>query len=264
MYAFDYHKPASLDEALTKLKAGEDAKLLAGGMTLLPTMKQRLAAPSDLIDLSGVKDLAGIGVSGNTVTIGAMTCHADVAASADVKNAIPALAYLAGHIGDPQVRHRGTIGGSIANADPAADYPAGVVGLNAVVETNARKIAADDFFVDLFETALDEGEIIKAVHFSVPDRAGYAKFENPASGYAVVGVFVAQFGKDVRVAVTGAGPSVFRASGLEAALAKDFSPKALAGFKHPADGLNSDMHASAEYRAHLIGVMAARALKAAG
>jgi carbon-monoxide dehydrogenase medium subunit len=264
MYAFDYHRPANLDEALAKLKAGEDAKLLAGGMTLLPTMKQRLAAPSDLIDLSRIDGLTGIAVNGGTVTIGAMTCHADVAASADVKKAIPALAHLAGHIGDPQVRHRGTLGGSIANADPAADYPAGVVGLNATVETNARKISADDFFVDLFETALEDNEIIKAVHFPVPDRAGYAKFENPASGYAVVGVFVAQFGKDVRVAVTGAAPSVFRAAEMEAALAENFSAEAIAAIRVPADGLNGDMHASADYRAHLIGVMAARALKAAG
>ncbi len=264
MYEFDYHRPSSLDEALAKLKDGDDAKLLAGGMTLLPTMKQRLAAPSDLIDLSGIDGLNGIRVNGDTLTIGAMTCHANVAASEDVQKTIPALAHLAGHIGDPQVRHRGTIGGSIANADPAADYPAGVLGLNATVETNARQIAADDFFVDLFETALEEGEIIKAVHFAVPEQAGYLKFENPASGYAMVGVMVAKFGGDVRVAVTGAGPSAIRIAEMETALSGNFTPEAVAGISIPADGLNSDMHASAEYRAHLVTVMAKRAVAAAG
>ncbi|MEL0106774.1 MAG: xanthine dehydrogenase family protein subunit M [Rhodospirillaceae bacterium] len=263
MYNFDYHKPASLDEALALLKDSDDAMVISGGMTLLPTMKQRLASPSALIDLSGISNLSGITLSGNTLTIGAMTCHADVATSADVQKAIPALSHLAGHIGDPQVRNRGTIGGSVANADPAADYPAAVLGLNATIETNTRKIAADDFFVDLFETALDEGEIVTAVHFAVPDQAGYAKFENPASGYAMVGVMVAKYGSDVRVAVTGAGPSAFRAADMEAALAKNFSPDALGGISVSADGLNSDMHASAAYRAHLVTVMAQRAVAAA-
>lgn len=262
MYNFEYHKPANLDDAIAKLKASDDAMVISGGMTLLPTMKQRLASPSDLIDLSGIDGLSGITVSGDTLTIGAMTCHADVAASDDVKKAIPALAHLAEHIGDPQVRNRGTIGGSIANADPAADYPAAVVGLNATIETNARKIAADDFFIDLFETALDENEIITAVHFAVPDKAGYAKFENPASGYAMVGVMVAQYGGDVRVAVTGAGPSAFRASDMESALASNFAADAVANVAVSADGLNSDMHASAEYRAHLVTVMAQRAVGA--
>jgi len=263
MYNFDYHKPTSLDDAVAKLKASEDAVLISGGMTLLPTMKQRLASPSDLIDLSGIDGLSGITHSGDTITIGAMTCHADVAASADVQNTIPALAHLAGHIGDPQVRNRGTMGGSVANADPAADYPAAVLGLNATIETNTRKIAADDFFTDLFETALAENEIITAIHFPVPDQAGYEKFENPASGYAMVGVMVAKFGNDVRVAVTGAGPSAFRIAEMEEALAKNFTPDAIANISIAADGLNSDMHASAEYRAHLIKVMAGRAVSMA-
>jgi len=263
MYNFEYHKPTSLDDALAKLKASDDAMLISGGMTLLPTMKQRLASPSDLIDLSGIDGLSGISRNGDTLTIGAMTCHADVASSAEVKKSIPALAHLAEHIGDPQVRNRGTIGGSIANADPAADYPAAVLGLNATIETNARKIAADDFFIDLFETALEENEIIIAVHFAVPDQAGYAKFENPASGYAMVGVMVAKFGNDVRVSLTGAGPNAVRITDMENALAKNFSPNAVANISVPADGLNSDMHASAEYRAHLVTVMAGRAVKAA-
>jgi len=263
MYNFEYHNPSSLDDALAKLKASDDGMLISGGMTLLPTMKQRLAAPSDLIDLSGIDGLAGVALNGETLTIGAMTRHADVAISPDVLKAIPALAYLAGHIGDPQVRNRGTIGGSVANADPAADYPAGVLGLNATVETNVRKIAGDEFFTDLFETALEENEIITAVHFAVPDKAGYAKFENPASGYAMVGVMVAKFGSEVRVAVTGAGPNAFRIADMEAALAKDFSPNAIANIAVSADGLNSDMHASAEYRAHLVTVMAGRAVSAA-
>ncbi len=194
MYNFDYHKATSLAEAAKLLKGASDGKLLAGGMTLIPTLKQRLANPSDLIDLNAIPDLRGISVSGNTVTVKAMTVHADVETSAAVKKAIPALAVLAGHIGDPSVRHRGTIGGSIANADPAADYPAGIVGLNATVETNERKIAADDFFKGLFETALHPGEIITAVHFAVPDKAGYMKFAHPASGFAVTAVMVAKFG----------------------------------------------------------------------
>jgi carbon-monoxide dehydrogenase medium subunit len=263
MYNFEYHNPSSLDDAIAKLKASDDGMLLSGGMTLLPTMKQRLASPSDLIDLSGIDGLAGVTLKDKTLTIGAMTRHADVAISPDVQKAIPALAYLAGHIGDPQVRNRGTIGGSVANADPAADYPAGVLGLNATIETNARKIAADDFFIGLFETALDENEIITAVHFAVPDQAGYAKFENPASGYAMVGVLVAKFGSDVRVAVTGAGASAFRSADMEAALAKDFTPHAVSNIAVLAEGLNTDMHASAEYRAHLVTVMAERAVAAA-
>jgi carbon-monoxide dehydrogenase medium subunit len=263
MYNFDYHKAKSVAEAAKLVKEASDGKLLAGGMTLIPTLKQRLANPSDLIDLNALPDLRGITVSGNTVTVKAMTIHEDVETSAAVKKAIPALAVLAGHIGDPSVRHRGTIGGSIANADPAADYPAGIVGLNATVETNERKIAADDFFKGLFETALKPGEIITAVHFPIPDKAGYMKFAHPASGFAVTAVMVAKFGANVRVAVTGAGPSVFRVPEMEAALAKSFTPDAVANIKVDPSDLMSDIHASAEYRAHLATVMAKRAVAAA-
>jgi len=264
MYDFAYHRPKTLAEATAALKGKPEARPMSGGMTLIPTLKQRLAKPTDVVDLGGIKELAGIKVEGNAVTIGAMTRHADVATSADVKSNIPALAGLAGHIGDPQVRNRGTLGGSISNADPAADYPAGVVGLGATVVTNNRKIAADEFFKGLFETALEPGEIVTAVSFPVPEKAGYAKFPNPASRYAVVGVFVAKTGGGVRVAVTGAGPAAFRVKEMEAALAKDFSAKALDGIKVAAAGLNSDIHASADYRAHLVGVMAKRAVQAAG
>ena len=233
---------------------------MSGGMTLIPTLKQRLAKPSDVVDLNGIKELAGIKVEGNGVTIGGMTRHADVASSADVKDAIPALAYLAGHIGDPQVRNRGTMGGSVANNDPAADYPAAVVALNATITTNSRKIAADDFFKGLFETALEDGELITAISFPKAEKAGYMKFPNPASRYAMVGVFVAKTGSGVRVAVTGAGPCVFRVKAMEDALAKNFSSDAIKDIKVPADGLNSDIHGSAEYRAHLVTVMARRAV----
>ena len=260
MYNFDYHKAKSLADAAKLLKEKADGKLLAGGMTLIPTLKQRLASPSDLIDLNGLADMRGIALNGSTVTVKAMTIHEDVETSAVVKKAIPALAILAGHIGDRSVRHRGTIGGSIANADPAADYPAGVLGLNATVETNERKIAADDYFKGLFETALKPGEIITAVHFPVPDKAGYMKFAHPASGFAVTGVMVAKFGGTVRVAVTGAGPSAFRVPAMEAALAKNFAPEAVAEIKVDPSPLMSDIHASAEYRAHLVTVMAKRAV----
>ncbi len=264
MYDFNYHRPKSLAEAARLLAGNDEAKLVAGGMTLIPTLKQRLARPTDLVDLAAIAELKGIKRVGDAVVVGAMTPHADVAASAEVKKAIPALAHLADLIGDPQVRNCGTLGGSISNADPAADYPAGVVALGATVVTNNRKIAADEFFTGLFETALEPGEIVTAVSFPIPEKAGYAKFPNPASRYAVVGVFVARTGGGVRVAVTGAGPSVFRSKEMEAALAKDFSPKALDGIKVAAKGLNSDIHASAEYRAHLVGVMAKRAVQAAG
>lgn len=264
MYEFNYHRPKSLAEAANLLAGNAEAKLVAGGMTLIPTLKQRLARPSDLVDLAAIAELKGIKRDGNALVIGAMTPHADVAASAEVKKAIAALAHLADLIGDPQVRNRGTLGGSISNADPAADYPAGVVGLGATVVTNNRMIAADQFFKGLFETALEAGEIVTAVSFPIPENAGYAKFPNPASRYAVVGVFVAKTGGGVRVAVTGAGPSVFRSKEMETALAKDFSPKALDGIKVAPTGLNSDIHASAEYRAHLVTVMAKRAVQAAG
>src|SRR4029079_862566 len=205
------------------LKGKDEARPMSGGMTLIPTLKQRLAKPSDVVDLQGIKDLAGIKVGGNNVTVGAMTRHADVASSADVKKAIPALAYLASHIGDPQVRNRGTLGGSVANNDPAADYPAAVVGLNAVVTTTARKIPADDFFKGLFETALEDGELITSIAFPKVDKAGYMKCATPASRYSMVGVFVPKAGNSVRVAVTGAGSSVFRVKAMEDALAKNFT-----------------------------------------
>ncbi len=261
MHNFSYQRPASLAEA-AKLLSGE-AKLLAGGMTLLPTLKQRLAQPSALVDLGAVAELKGIKAEGGGLTIGAMTTHAEVAHSAEVKRTIPALAVLAEGIGDPQVRNRGTIGGSISNADPAADYPAGLVGLGATVITNKRKIAADDFFKGLFETALGDGEIVTAVSFPKPEKAGYAKFPNPASRYAMVGVMVAKTGGSVRVAVTGAGPSVFRLPEMEKALAGNFSPDAVKSIKVASGNLNSDMHGSAEYRANLVSVMAARAVASA-
>ncbi len=263
MYNFKYQRVASLDDALKAVAAAEDPKILAGGMTLIPTMKQRLAQPSELIDIGGISDLAGIRRDGDALVIGALTRHADVASSEEVKSAIPALAALASHIGDPQVRNRGTLGGSIANADPAADYPAAVVGLNATVKTNQREIAADEFFTGLFETALEEQEIITEVRFPVPEKAAYAKFPNPASRYAVVGVMVSKAKDGVRVAVTGAGSSVFRVEAMEKALSGKFAPEAVAEIKVPDDGLNADIHASAEYRAHLVTVMAKRAVAAA-
>jgi carbon-monoxide dehydrogenase medium subunit len=266
MHDFAYHRPASLADAAKLLKqAGDDGKLMAGGQTLIPTLKLRLAQPAAVIDLGGVKDLGGIKASAGEVTIGAGTTHAAVAASKDVQGKIKALAELAGHIGDRQVRHRGTLGGSIVNNDPAADYPAAVLGLGATVVTNQRKIAADDFFKGLFETALKPGEIVTAVSFPVPEKAAYMKFANPASRFALVGVFVAKTKGGVRVAVTGAGErGVFRAAALEKALGGNFSAKAIEGIAIPPKGLNSDIHASAEYRAHLIGVMARRAVAAAG
>jgi carbon-monoxide dehydrogenase medium subunit len=262
MRDFSYHRPKDVAGAVSALKSATEGKLLAGGMTLLPTLKHRLAAPSDLIDLSGVPGLVGVKVEGRDVVIGAMTCHADVAASAELRKAIPALADLAGGIADPAVRHRGTIGGSIANADPAADYPAGVLGLDATVVTNTRTIAADDFFTGFFSTALEPGEIITSVRFPIPDKAAYAKMRHPASGYAVVGVMVAQRAGAVRVAVTGAGPSVFRVTAMEQALAKRFAVDAIAGITVPPDDLMGDIHCSAEYRADMVGVFARRAVKA--
>ena len=263
MYDFNYLRPASLADA-AKAAAGADAKILAGGQTLLPTMKQRLAQPSDLIDLGAIADLKGIRIDGNNLVIGAMTTHAEVAKSSVVKGAIPALAALADGIGDPAVRNRGTIGGSISNNDPAADYPAGLVGLGATVITNKRKIAAEDFFKGLFETALDPGEIVTAVSFPKPDKAAYMKFPQPASRFALVGVFVSKSGNNVRVAVTGAGSKVFRQTDMEKALAANFSADAIKNVKQSASGLNADIHGGADYRAHLVGVMARRAVAAAG
>ncbi|MEZ2333033.1 xanthine dehydrogenase family protein subunit M [Mesorhizobium sp. RCC_202] len=263
MYAVNYHRATSLADAARQLKTG-DAKLLSGGMTLIPAMRTRLAAPSDLVDVSRLKDLQGVKVSGKTVTIGAATTHYDVAADEKLKKACPALAHMASLIGDPAVRHKGTIGGSVANNDPAADYPAALLALGATVITNKREIAADKFFKGLFETALKDGEIITAVTFTAPAKAAYQKFRNPASRYAIVGVFVAK-GKDgVRAAVTGAGEDgVFRSREVEAALSRTFDASALDGLKIPAKGLMSDLHASADYRANLIAVMAKRAVAAA-
>jgi carbon-monoxide dehydrogenase medium subunit len=261
MYEFTYHRPSSLAEAVALRAGAPDSQYLAGGMTLLPTLKQRLASPTDLIDLAGTPDLTGIEVAGGRVTIGAMTRHAEVAASAAVKGAIPALALLASQIGDAQVRNRGTIGGSVANSDPSADYPAAVVGLGATVRTDRREIAGDDFFQDLFQTALEPGEIIRAISFPVPRRAAYRKFPNPASRYAVVGVFVAEFDQGLRVGVTGAGPCAFRATSIERALARRLDAASVDNAAIDHTRFNSDLHASAEYRGNLVRVMAKRAVQ---
>lgn len=264
MYDFVYQKPSVLADALKLLASDAEAKPLAGGMTLIPVLKQRLNKPSMLVDLANV-GLSGISVAGGKVRIGAMTTHWTVAHSAEVKKAIPALAQLAGGIGDKEVRRRGTIGGSVANDDPTADYPAAVLALDATVQTNARTISADDFFQGMFTTALEPGELITAIEFPVPQKAAYMKFPNPASRYAMVGVFVAKTAAGVRVAVTGAGQNgVFRVKAMEEALTKNFTPAAIANIKIPVDGMNADIHAGAEYRAHLVGVMARRAVEAAG
>ncbi len=265
MYNFEYSKAQSLDDARAKLGATPDSKLLAGGMTLLPTIKLRLAKPAALVDLGRLDELRGIEVAGGTVTIKAMTRHADVERSEAVAKAIPALADLAGGIGDVQVRHRGTIGGSIANNDPAADYPAGCVGLGATIVTSKRELDADAFFTGLFSTALEEDEIVTAVRFPVPEKAAYMKFKNPASRYAIVGAFVSKGPQGVRVAITGAGDNgVFRVAEMEQALSKTFDATAIEAVKVPTDTMLSDIHASAEYRAHLVGVMARRAVAACG
>jgi carbon-monoxide dehydrogenase medium subunit len=261
MYRFDYEKPTSLDAAAAAVAAGGQA--LAGGQTLLASMKQRLMQPDKLIDLSSLKDIQGICMDKDALVIGAMTRHQAVASNADVKEHIPALARLAGGIGDKQVRAMGTLGGSISNNDPSACYPSAVMALNATVQTTKRNIAADDFFLGLYATALEPGELIKAVSFPVPDASGYAKFKQPASRYAVVGVFVAKFASGVRIAITGAGNSVFRHAGLEAALTKDFSPKAVESVAIDASELNGDIHASADYRAALITVQTQRAVEQA-
>ncbi|TKT74248.1 xanthine dehydrogenase family protein subunit M [Aquamicrobium sp. LC103] len=261
MYQTTYHRAASVSDAVKHLKKSDDAKLVSGGMTLIPAMKTRLAAPADLVDLRHIPEMRGIAVSGKTVTIGAATTHAEVATDARIAKACPALSHLASHIGDPHVRHMGTIGGSIANNDPAADYPAAMLALDAIIVTNKRETPAGKFFKGLFETALKEDEIITAVTFTVPAKSGYEKFPNPASRYAMTGVFVAK-GKDgVRAAVTGAGEDgVFRSGEIEAALSKKFEPAALEGVSVPSDDLMTDIHASAEYRANLVVVMAKRAV----
>jgi carbon-monoxide dehydrogenase medium subunit len=265
MYAFDYHRPQSVAEAAKLLGSAKDAKLLAGGHTLIPTMKQRLANPKVIVDLSRVAELKGIDKKGNALVIGAMTTHDEVAKSPVVKGTIAGLCEVADGIGDPHVRNRGTIGGSIANNDPAADYPAAVLALAATVGTNRREIKADDYFKGLFATALQEGEIITRISFPIPSKFAYMKFPHPASRYALVGVAVAQTGSGVRVAVTGAGSSgVFRVPAMEAALGKGWSAQSLAGIAVNAADMMSDIHADGAYRAHLVGVLARRAVAKAG
>lgn len=263
MYPFEYHRPSSLTEALDLFSAVDEGLWLAGGMTLLPAMKLRLSAPGHLIDLAELGELRDVGTENDSIEIGAMTSHDTVARSELVRERIPALSVLANGIGDSQVRNRGTIGGSVSNSDPAADYPAAVLGLGATIRTSARSIAADDFFTGMFETSLRSGELLQSVRFPVPKRAGYMKFPNPASRYAIVGVMVAEFADGVRVAVTGAGPSAFRVTEMENALSEDFDSRAISNIRIPNQDLNEDMHASAEYRAHLVTVMARRAVDAA-
>ena len=266
MYSTTYHRPSSVDEAVALFGKGSEAKYLAGGQTLIPVMKQRLAAPSDVIDLGRIKELNGIEVSGDAVTIKAATPHFDVASNSGVQQAIPALAHLASLIGDPAVRHLGTIGGSLANNDPSADYPGAVLALGATIKTNKRSIAADDFFKGLFATALEDGEIITAISFPIAAKAGYAKFPHPASRFALTGVFVARTKSgDVRAAATGASQSgVMRLGAIEAALKANWSEAALANLTIAATGLMNDIHGSSDYRANLIKVMAQRAVAAAG
>ncbi len=262
MYNFSFHRPTGLRQASNMLGKLEEAKILAGGQTLIPTMKLRLASPGNIVDLNAIEgEMAGIELKGRSIVIGAMTRHVEVANSAVVKEHIPALAYLASLIGDPAVRHRGTIGGSIANNDPNADYPAACLGLGATIITTKGKHAADDFFKGMFETALEGDEIITKVSFPIAKKAGYEKFKNQASRFALVGVFASKRGSEIRVAVTGAGSNgVFRVPSFEEALKKRFAPKSLEGLTIPADGMNADIHGSAEYRAHLVGVMARRAV----
>ncbi|MEM7565624.1 MAG: xanthine dehydrogenase family protein subunit M [Pseudomonadota bacterium] len=264
MYEANYHRPSSLQEAAALLSGREEATLLAGGQTLLPTLKQHLAAPSDLIDLRGVAEMRGVRQDGDAIVIGAMTTHAEVSNHEMVRASVPSLAKLAGKIGDPAVRYLGTIGGSIANNDPAADYPAAMLALNATLITDKREIAAEDFFEGLFTTALDEGEILTGIKVRGAEKAAYSKFRNPASRYAMCGVFVAKHADGVRVAVTGAGEDgVFRHAGLEAALSADFSADAVKDVEIASHGLITDMHASPAYRANLIRVMTQRAVEAA-
>jgi len=262
MKGFDFHRPASIADAVALLKGKEGAKFLAGGQSLLPVVKLDLAQPSDLVSLAGLSDLRSIRVDGDKVVVGALVTHDEVNRSPEMRAKIKGLAELAGGIGDAQVRNRGTIGGSLAHADPAADYPAAVLALGATIATDRRRIAADDFFTGLFETALARDELITAVHFPVPQAAAYAKYGHRASKYAVVGVMVARTAGGVRVAVTGAGPKAFRVPAMEKALAARFAAAALDGIAVPPDDLNSDSEASAEYRAHLVGVMARRAVQA--
>jgi carbon-monoxide dehydrogenase medium subunit len=262
MYNFSFHRPTGLRQASNMLGKLEEAKILAGGQTLIPTMKLRLASPGNIIDLNAIEgEMTGIELKGRSIVIGAMTRHADVANSAVVKEHLPTLAYLAGLIGDPAVRHRGTLGGSVANNDPNADYPAACLGLGATIITTKGKHEADSFFKGLFETALAPDEIITKISFPLAKKAGYEKFRNQASRFALVGVFVSKRGSEIRVAVTGAGANgVFRVPSFEEALKKRFAAKSLEGLTIPATGMNADIHGSAEYRAHLVGVMARRAV----
>ena len=264
MYAFTYHAPTTVRQAVNLLAKNPEAKLLAGGHSLIPVMKLRLASPSAIIDMNKVEGLSGVEVKGRSVVIGAMTRHFEVANSQTLRDVLPALAGVPGSIGDPHVRHRGTIGGSVANNDPNADYPAALLGLGATIITSKRRIAADDFFQGMFTTALEPDEIITKISFPIAKKAAYQKFKHPASGFALVGVFVSKRGSDIRVAVTGAGGNgVFRVTAFEEALKKRFSPKSIEGISVPAEGMSSDIHAGAEYRAHLVGVLARRALAAA-
>jgi len=260
MYSFNYQRATSVEQARERLKAQPGARLLAGGQSLVASMKLRLTDPAELVDLGTIASLAGIRVDGRTVTIGAMTWHAEVAASADLQRALPSLAALAGGIADRMVRNMGTLGGSVANNDPAADYPSAVLALDATVITDRRRIAADAFFLGMFQTALEADELITAIEFKVPRRAAYVKYRHPASRYAIVGVYVADFGTGVRVAVTGAGPGVFRIPDMERALGAQFSPESVASIQIPSEGLNADIHAGAEYRAEMVTVMATRAV----
>jgi len=264
MYDFAYHKPSSVAEAVKLLSADPEARAIAGGHTLLPALKHRLNKPTAVVDLTGIAELRGIKRQGDSIVIGALTRHVEVAENAEVKALIPTLAMMASGIGDVQVRNRGTMGGSVANNDPAADYPAAVLALNATVITDKRRIPADEFFQGMFTTALEPGELLTAIEFPIPEKAGYAKMRNPASRYVMAGVFVAKTGGEVRVAVNGAGPCVFRQEEMEKALSANWSPDAVAGIKVDPDGLNGDIHGSAEYRAHLVTVMAKRAVAGAG
>ena len=265
MYDFAYHKPSSVADAVKLLSSDPDARAISGGQTLLPALKHRLNKPSAVVDLSGIAELKGIRREGDKLVVGALTKHKEIAESAEVKAAIPALAKMAQHIGDIQVRNRGTIGGSVANNDPAADYPSAVLGLGATVVTDKRRIPADSFFQGMFTTALEPGELLVAIEFPIPEKAGYAKMRNPASRYVMAGAFVAKTKSgEVRVAINGAGPGVFRQAEMERALSATWSPDAVANIRQPADRLNADIHGSAEYRAHLVTVMAKRAVADAG
>jgi carbon-monoxide dehydrogenase medium subunit len=264
MYDFTYTKPSSVADAAKLLAADPDAKFISGGQTLLPALKHRLNKPTTVVDLTGIAEMRGIRREGNMIVIGAMMKHVEVENSAEVKAAIPALAAMASNIGDVQVRNRGTLGGSVSNNDPAADYPAAVLGLGATVVTSKREIPADEFFLGMFTTALEVDELLVAIKFPIPEKAGYAKMRNPASRYVMAGAFVSKGPMGIRVAINGAGPCVFRQSDMEAALAGSWSPDAVAGVKQDVDGMNGDIHGSAEYRAHLVSVMAKRAVAAAG